>query len=463
MAALSTFPAVSWAFLALAALALAGFALGQARARRVGAAALHSLPEYHGQLAALWVAGPGLALTLLHILFSAPLIALLVARDLPAEFAPLTPLMRDTLIANAASAAAGTKVVDPSPLFGEITDRFRQMRGLGHLLLGAGILLFALGGMLVTLARPAGPLRARQKVEAAVKFALLSCSGIAIATTIGIVFSLVGPSLRFFAVYSPFDFLTGLNWSPQTAIRPDQVGQTGGFGAVKLFYGTLAISALAMLVAAPIGLFAAIWLSEYSGRRARAFVKPALEILAGIPSVVYGFFAAFTVAPLIQAGAAALGLEAAPQNMLAAGIVMGIMIIPLVSSLSDDVINAVPQALRDGSYALGSTKSETVKNVIIPAALPGIVGALLLAVSRALGETMIVAMAAGQRAQLTLNPLDEATTVTVWIVALLTGDQEFNSAKTLSAFALGFVLFIVTLILNVVALRVVQTFREKYD
>ncbi len=463
MAALSTFPAFSWAFLALIGLAIAGFALGQGRARRIGNAALHSLPEYHGQLAALWIAGPGLALTLFYGLFSAPLIALLVARDLPAEFAALPPLLRDTLIANAASAAAGAQLLDPSPLFGDITDRFRHLRGLGHLLLGLGILACALGGMLLTLARPAGPLRARQKVESALKFGLLSCSGIAIATTIGIVFSLVGPTVRFFSAYSPWDFLTGLNWSPQTAIRVDQVGQTGGFGAVKLFYGTLAISALAMLVAAPIGLFAAIYLSEYASRNVRAFVKPALEVLAGIPSVVYGFFAAFTVAPLIQAGAAALGLAAAPQNMLAAGIVMGIMIIPLVSSLSDDVINAVPQALRDGSYALGSTKSETVRNVIFPAALPGIVGALLLAVSRALGETMIVAMAAGQRAQLTINPLDEATTVTVWIVALLTGDQEFNSVKTLSAFALGFVLFIVTLILNVIALRIVQTFREKYD
>jgi phosphate transport system permease protein len=247
------------------------------------------------------------------------------------------------------------------------------------------------------------------------------------------------------------------------AIRADQVGASGAFGAVPVFVGTALISAIAMAVAVPIGLMSAIYLSEYANRRFRAVAKPLMEILAGIPTVVYGFFAALVLAPAMRDLGQRIGLEVASESALAAGLVMGVMIIPFVSSLSDDVINAVPQALRDGAYGLGATQSETIRQVVLPAALPGIVGGVLLAVSRAIGETMIVVMAAGLGANLTANPLKAVTTVTVQIVTLLVGDQEFDSPKTLAAFALGLVLFIVTLSLNIVALSVVRRYREQYE
>jgi len=306
-------------------------------------------------------------------------------------------------------------------------------------------------------------LRARNQVEQVIRGFLLVCSAIAILTTIGIVASLLFESLRFFSQVPISEFLFGLQWSPQTALRAEQVGQSGAFGAVPLFTGTLLITAIAMFVAVPIGLMSAIYLSDYAGPRLRAVAKPVLELLAGVPTVVYGFFALLTVAPFVRGVGESIGLEMPAQTALAAGLVMGVMIIPFVSSLSDDVINSVPQSLRDGSFAMGTTRAETIRRVILPAALPGIVAAILLAVSRAIGETMIVVMAAGRAANLTANPLEAVTTITVQIVALLTGDQEFDSAKTLSAFALGLVLFCITLLLNVIALRVVQKYREKYD
>jgi phosphate transport system permease protein len=305
--------------------------------------------------------------------------------------------------------------------------------------------------------------RARNRVEKAINFFLLSSSTLAIFTTIGIVLSVLFESIRFFQQIPVTEFLFGLDWSPQTAIRADQVGSSGVFGAVPLFAGTFLITFIAMAVAVPIGLMSAIYMAEYAGRRFRTLAKPVLEVLAGIPTVVYGFFAALTVAPFIRGIGEAIGLEVASESALAAGLVMGIMIIPFVSSLSDDVINAVPQSMRDGSYALGATQSETIRRVIFPAALPGIVGGVLLAVSRAIGETMIVVMAAGLAANLTANPLDSVTTVTVQIVTLLTGDQEFDSAKTLAAFALGLALFLVTLVLNVIALHIVRKYREQYE
>ena len=259
------------------------------------------------------------------------------------------------------------------------------------------------------------------------------------------------------------DFVFGLDWSPQTAIREDQVGSSGSFGAVPLFVGTLLISAVAMCIAVPVGLMSAIYLAEYASQSVRGFAKPALEVLAGIPTVVYGFFAALTVAPFLRDLGASFGLSVSSESALAAGGVMGVMIIPFISSLADDVITAVPQSMRDGSLAMGATKSETVRNVIIPAALPGIVGGIMLAVSRAIGETMIVVMAAGMAAKLTANPLDSVTTVTVQIVTLLTGDQEFDSPKTLAAFALGLMLFVVTLMLNIFALQIVKKYREQYE
>jgi phosphate transport system permease protein len=269
--------------------------------------------------------------------------------------------------------------------------------------------------------------------------------------------------MRFFARVPITEFLFGLQWSPQIALRADQVGASGSFGAIPIFAGTLLITVIAMIVAVPIGLMSAVYLSDYAHPKVRAVVKPLLEILAGIPTVVYGFFAALTVAPFLRSLGAGIGLDVASESALAAGVVMGVMIIPFVSSLSDDVMNAVPQSLRDGSYALGSTKSETIRQVVFPAALPGIVGSILLAVSRAIGETMIVVMAAGLTANLTANPFAAVTTVTVQIVTLLVGDQEFDSPKTLAAFALGLVLFVITLGLNIIALRTVRKYREKYD
>jgi len=292
---------------------------------------------------------------------------------------------------------------------------------------------------------------------------MIGCSLIAIFTTLGIVASVLFESILFFQKVPIQEFLFGLNWSPQTALRADQVGSSGAFGAVPLFTGTLLVSLIAMLVAVPIGLMSAIYMSEFAGPRFRAIAKPTLEILAGIPTVVYGFFAALTVAPFIRDVGERLGWSVSSESALAAGLVMGVMIIPFVSSLSDDVINAVPQALRDGAYALGATRAETVTQVVLPAALPGIVGSILLAVSRAIGETMILVMAAGLAANLTFNPLEAVTTVTVQIVTLLVGDQEFDSPKTLAAFALGLVLFVVTLALNVVALHVVRKYREQYE
>jgi phosphate transport system permease protein len=304
---------------------------------------------------------------------------------------------------------------------------------------------------------------ARRVFEKIIEGILLLAASIAIMTTVGIVFSVLFESTRFFGEVPILSFMFGTEWSPQTAIRADQVGSSAAFGAVPLFVGTMLISFIALLVSVPLGLMSAIYLSEYASGRIRSVAKPVLEILAGIPTVVYGFFAALTVAPFIRDLGQSMGLSVASESALAAGLVMGIMIIPFVSSLSDDVLSAVPQNLREGSLGLGATRSETIVKVLIPAALPGIVGGVLLAASRAIGETMIVVMAAGLAANLTVNPLDAVTTVTVQIVTLLTGDQEFDSAKTLAAFALGLMLFVTTLILNVIALHVVRKYREQYE
>lgn len=411
--------------LALLVLIAAAFYAGRARAVAAAdnrPARLHSLPNYHGYFLAAWTAIPALTVVV------------------------IATVIEGQVGITGISAAALTSVLS---------------------------VIAGLVGLTLARRRIQTGFRARNHVERLIDFVLLASSVIAILTTVGIVASLLFESLRFFeAIDWRIDrFLFGLHWSPQIAIREDQVGQSGAFGAVPLFAGTAMITLIAMIVAAPVGLFSAIYLSEYAGPTTRRIVKPLLEILAGIPTVVYGFFALLTIGPAIRGAAEWVGdltgivalQNAVTQSALSAGLVMGVMIIPFVSSLSDDVINAVPQSLRDGSYAMGATKSETVREVILPAALPGIVGALLLAVSRAVGETMIVVMAAGQGANLTANPFESVTTITVQIVMLLTGDQEFDSPKTLSAFALGLVLFVFTLILNVIALRVVQKYREKYD
>ena len=353
------------------------------------------------------------------------------------------------------------QAVDPALV--AASDRFAELNQIGARLSTAGVLSLAVIGGFVAWAKISPQVRARQQVERIFKAILLLCSLVAIFTTVGILLSVLFESLRFFQAVPVTEFLFGTEWSPQTAIRADQVGSSGSFGAIPLFVGTLLISFIAMLVAVPVGLMSAIYLAEYASGRVRAYAKPTLEILAGVPTVVYGFFAALTVAPLFRDMGASVGLSVSSESALAAGLVMGVMIIPFVSSLADDVINAVPQSLRDGSLGLGATHSETIKKVIFPAALPGIVGGVLLAVSRAIGETMIVVMAAGLAANLTANPLETVTTITVQIVTLLVGDQEFDSPKTLAAFALGLMLFVVTLALNFIALHVVRKYREQYD
>jgi phosphate transport system permease protein len=449
------------------ALAAASFWLGWRRALAAAAgrpAALHSLPGYHGWYAALWSGVPGLAVLLVWLVFSGGALERLTLEAMPGEArgrsdAEIAMLFHDAR--GAALGQASMRADDPDVI--ALAERWTSLREAGLRLAFGLALALGLAGAAYSLRRIAPDFAARAKVERAVGVGLMLCSTLAVLVTVGIVLSLVFETGRFFERVPAHEFLFGLHWSPQTALRADQIGSSGSFGAVPIFVGTLLVTLIAMLVAVPIGLFSAIYMTFYSDRRLRAVVKPALEILAGVPTVVYGFFAALAVAPIVRDAGVALGLDVASESALAAGLVMGIMIIPFVSSLSDDAITAVPQSLREGSFGLGATRSETVRLVILPAALPGIAGAFLLAVSRAVGETMIVVMAAGLAANLTANPLEAVTTVTVQIVTLLTGDQEFDSAKTLAAFALGLVLFCVTLVLNVVALRVVQRYREKYD
>jgi phosphate transport system permease protein len=390
----------AWTLLIIAALTAIGFFVGQSRAqglRNGGTVSLHSLPAYHGLLmASMALAAAGL--TTLAVAFFAG---------------------SDSIVMPAAAALLGTGAIAASHRL--ITKDFR----------------------------------ARNRFEYFVKLVLIACSGVAILTTVGIVFSVLFETLAFFREISPIEFLFGTHWAP-TSTPPS-------FGFIPLLVGTLLITFIAIVVAGPLGLLSAIYMAEYSSRKMRGVLKPMLEILAGVPTVVLGFFAALTVAPLIRNSGESLGLSVASESALAAGLVMGMMIVPLISSLADDIINAVPQALRDGSYAMGATKSETIKRVVLPAALPGIVSAFMLAISRAIGETMIVVMAAGLAANLSFNPLAAVTTITVQIATLLVGDQEFDSAKTLSAFALGFVLFCFTLVLNYIALRIVQRYREQYD
>nr|WP_297462238.1 phosphate ABC transporter permease subunit PstC [uncultured Halomonas sp.] len=333
-------------------------------------------------------------------------------------------------------------------------------------LLAASLTIAALG-LVVGLMQVRPDFHARQAIERVIRWMLAAAAMVSILTTFGILFSILFEAIRFFQMQSFWDFITGTTWAPGNSFlasvgRAEEGASAAQFGSVPLFVGTFIITLIAMLVAIPVGLLAAVYMAEFAPANIRTLAKPVLEVLAGIPTVVYGFFAAITVAPLIVDIADLLGVEASFNNALAPGIVMGIMIIPFISSLSDDVINAVPDSMREGSLALGMTRSETIRNVVLPAAAPGIISASLLAVSRALGETMIVVMAAGMRPNLTANPLEDMTTVTVRIVAALTGDQEFESAETLSAFALGLVLFAVTLTLNMVSVIMIRRFREKY-
>lgn len=448
---------------------LVAYGVGYARSRSLamplgGIRHLKSLPFYYGARAALWCGLPALVVLGLWVAFQGQVIQTLVIGSLPQEMLPNGEGEASLLlskISNVASGALPPGFVEP-PIV-DAAERLQALRAQSRMLMSALVVSVAvLAGFLGWL-RIKPRVNARAQVEAILKWLFFACAALAILTTMGIIFSVAFETVRFFEKIPFTEFVFGSQWSPQTAMRADQIASQGAFGMIPLFTGTLLISAIAMTVAVPVGLFSAIYLSEYASKTVRGVVKPLLEMLAGIPTVVYGFFAALTVAPFISNLAESMGIEASSQSALAAGGVMGIMIIPFVSSLSDDVINAVPQTLRDGSLALGATQSETMKKVIFPAALPGIMGGILLAVSRAIGETMIVVMAAGLAANLTANPLETVTTVTVQIVTLLTGDQEFDSAKTLAAFALGAMLFLATLLLNVIALKIVRKYREQYD
>lgn len=477
---------------------LVTYALGAWRARdlaRKSEGKPHSRPGYYGGYLALWTALPALILTLIWGASEHTVVRALVKDNLPENVQALSNAEQNLILGRINAIARGIprlseqdrEVIKRARLGFTTMDeaqRVLQTRGVvmgsapaAYMItaaydqvtyqswsrsLATGLaLVLAVGGFVYAFSRMGPKLRARNAVESVVVGGLISASTIAVLTTVGIVFSMLFETMNFFSFVSPADFFFGTVWDPRFS-APGRTGE-GQFGLIPLFWGTLYISTVAMFVAVPVGLLAAIYMSEYAGPRVRTLAKPMLEILAGIPTIVYGLFALITFGPFLRDAGAGLGLNISASSVLTAGIVMGVMIIPFVSSLSDDIINAVPQSLRDGSFGLGATHSETIKRVVLPAALPGIVGAVLLAVSRAIGETMIVVLAAGIAATLTINPLEPVTTITVKIVSQLTGDLEFNSPQTLVAFALGLTLFTITLGLNIYALYVVRKYREQYE
>ena len=453
--------------LALICLAAAAFLAGRRKAFSITGgrtSVLHSRPVYHGWYVALACGLPAVSLWFLVLLAGDWMIDRTVVAALPSGLREASgPVLQRFLNDAETLAAGGVPTIEVTPDLEAAAASFRHLTLLENWIgfgaaLGLGLIAAGLAMRRIDISR-----RTRQPVERVLLVVLLATAAISVLTTAGIVFSVLFEAIRFFDKVPFLDFLFGVKWSPQIALREDQVGSSGAFGAVPLFTGTLLITFVAMLVAGPVGLLSAVYLAEYADPRHRAVAKPMLEILAGIPTVVYGFFAALIVAPALREAGVGIGLDVASESALAAGLVMGMMIIPFVSSLTDDALAAVPADLRDASLGLGATHQETVTRVVIPAALPGIVAGFLLAVSRAIGETMIVVMAAGLAANLTANPFEAVTTVTVQIVTLLIGDQEFDSAKTLAAFALGLSLFVVTLGLNIVALKMVHKYQERYD
>ncbi|MCL6251179.1 phosphate ABC transporter permease subunit PstC [Altererythrobacter sp. KTW20L] len=447
-------------------LGLAGWLVARARAwqfrKDAAGRRLSSLPIYHAWYAGLWIGLPVLVFAIIWSAISGNLIMSHVLSDPAAAGLPEFGMQRDAIINEARNVAAGLADRVLIPEAQGLVEPFREATALYGWIGVVVALVLGLAGGAWAFTRLKPDFGARSRVEKGVLSVLFVASLVAILTTLGIFLTLVFETVRFFGMVSPIDFLFGTHWGPDPmSMNPDG----DRYGAIPLFWGTIFIGAIiAMIVAIPLGLMSAIYLSQYAHPQVRKWVKPALEILAGVPTVVYGYFAALTVAPAVRDMAVAIGISnASSESALAAGMVMGIMIIPLVSSISDDSITAVPQAMRDGSLAMGATKNETIRRVLIPAALPGIVAGIMLAVSRAIGETMIVVMAAGAAANLTANPFEAMTTVTFQIVAMLTGEASLESPATLSAFALGFVLFIITLALNVIALRVVKRFREAYE
>lgn len=452
-------------FLITVLIGMAAWFFGRHRARALAVKAggrMHSLPSQHASYLALWTIGPALLFLGFWPFIANRLVMRSLLTNPAAQNLPATAMDREALISEARGLANGTLEAAFNPQAYALAKPIGQAIQT-YAMLGMGVAAaLIVAGFAIGYLRIKPDFRARQKVERVVVASLILASLVALVTTFGIVLSLLFETSRFFALVPVQEFLFGTQWAPSDTIVP---GEENGFGAIPLFWGTIFIGAIiAMVLAIPVGVMCAIYLTQYAAPRVRAWLKPLLEILAGIPTVVYGYFAALTLGPLVRDLAVAIGVEnPTSESALAAGLVMGVMIIPLISSMADDSIAAVPSAMRDGALSLGSTKSETIRKVLVPAALPGIVGGVLLAVSRAIGETMIVVMAAGMAANMTANPFSSVTTVTAQIVQLLTGDQEFDSAKTLSAFALGLVLFIITLLLNVVALTIVKRYREVYE
>ena len=448
-------------------LCLSSYFFGRSEARKLVTQniKLKALPAYYGYYLSLWCGLPALIIFGCWSLFEPTIIKVLILNNFPQIES------KDLFYEQTLSFFNGN-------FSGEISNEIKaasiKYSSINIIAQNSKIVIIAaalIGSLTFAYRKIQNNNKARDDVEIILKVLLFTSSLVAILTTVGIIVSLLFESLKFFSTINIFEFIFGTSWSPQrafvrdaSAITPEELLELqDAFGSVPLFAGTAFIALIAMCVAVPIGLFSGIYLAEYASTKVRKYSKPIIEILAGIPTVVYGFFAALTVGPFFRTLGESLGLTVSSESALAAGLIMGVMIIPYISSLSDDVINSVPQSLREGSYAVGATKSETIKKVVIPAALPGIIGSILLAVSRAIGETMIVVMAAGLAANLTINPLESTTTITTQIVMILVGDQEFDSPKTQAAFALGLTLFIATLILNYIALRVVKKYREKYD
>lgn len=441
------------------------FVRSEARKLVTGNIKLNALPAYYGYFLALWCGLPALIIFGGWSLFESTIIKTLILSD----FSNIQS--RDLFYERTLSFFNGNFSGEITNEIKVASERYAYLNNLAHNSKIALVASAIIASVVFAYKKIKNNNKARDDVEKILKILLFTSSLVAILTTLGIIASLLFESIKFFSTINIIDFLFGTSWSPQRAfvrdastITPEEFLELkDAFGSVPLFAGTAFIALIAMCVAVPIGLFAGIYLAEYASTSVRKYSKPIIEILAGIPTVVYGFFAALTVGPFFRSLGESLGLTVSSESALAAGLIMGIMIIPYISSLSDDIINSVPQSLREGSYAIGATKSETIKKVVIPAALPGIIGSILLAVSRAIGETMIVVMAAGLAANLTINPLESTTTITTQIVMILVGDQEFDSPKTQAAFALGLTLFIATLFLNYIALRVVKKYREKYD
>ena len=428
----------------------------------------HSLRHYYGIYAAAWSFVPAILILLMWTALTQPVLTRFSQTMLIDAFPDMNSAMLQLRLAQIQNISTGL-IPAPDEAMQSIADAYAELSANANDLKFVVSLLVALAGAIFAFRQIAPEQKARIKWEGFLRRLFFIAAVVAILTTIGIVSSLLIESVRFFSQYSMIDFFFGTHWSPLKAFSSSG-GQSeingvtqGSFGMLPVMVGTLLVAFIAMMVAVPIGLFAAIYMAEFASERTRNIVKPTLEVLAGVPTVVYGFFAALTVGPFIRDLGLFAGLDISAQSALAAGGVMGIMIIPFISSLSDDVIMAVPQSLRDGALGLGSTRGEMITKVVLPAAFPGLMGAFLLAISRAIGETMIVVMAAGVSAQLTINPLDSVTTVTVQIVMLLTGDTEFDSLKTLSAFALGITLFAMTLLLNITALSISRRVGGQYE